>query len=706
MTSAAVSREQRWHRSNPCPVCGGWPGLPQGQGRRCHGFLSADGLYAHCSREEYSGAMQPGRDDLYAHLLAGACRCGRQHGANAAPASGINGAKTGKRLAMTTRYEVRDVDGQLVAVHVRRDKPDGSKSFAWARPDGTSGLGGRRVETLPLYGAEKLRELSDGAEVVITEGEKACEALRARGVAALATVTGAHGAPGDEALRPLVHLEPVLWADNDDEGRRHMERIAARLRALGARPRVVAWPDVPPKGDAADFTGSDEEVRDLLDAARPWQAPSGIDLAALLDQVVAFIRRYVVMDARQVDAAALWVAHTHVIEVADVTPYLHVTSAEKRSAKTLLLEVAELLVAKAWPTGRVTAAVLARKVDAEQPTLLLDESDAAFNGDKEYGETLRGILNTGYRRGGAYSCCVGQGANLTYRDFSTFGPKAIAGLGRLPDTVADRCIRIELKRQAPNEKAAKFRRRRVEPEAKLIRRDLERWAVVGAPMLGDAEPEVPDALDDRAGDVWEPLFAIADLAGGDWPQRARSAALSLSAGDGREDDSLGVRLLCDIKAVFEERGVERLPSGELATALQRIEESPWGDLRGKPIDPPGLARRLKPYGVKPKNVRLAHDRQAKGYERADFEDAWRRYMPNQPSHPSQASQSSDSAWAVGTAGTPGTGNPGVGKTDSKGDGLFAEDPVACPECAALIPPPARHSAPLRGKGQQACRVCP
>ena len=162
--------------------------------------------------------------------------------------------------------------------------------------------------------------------------------------------------------------------------------------------------------------------------------------ADLLDKVESFVRRYVVLTDAQATTVALWAAHTHALDAFNCTPYLSVTSADKQSGKTRLLEVLDLLVAKPWFTGRATAAVLVRKIDKEQPTLLLDESDAAFRGEKEYAETLRGLLNTGFKRNGRYSMCVGQGAAISYKDFSTFCPKAIAGIGKLPDTVADRSI--------------------------------------------------------------------------------------------------------------------------------------------------------------------------------------------------------------------------------------------------------------------------
>jgi hypothetical protein len=155
-----------------------------------------------------------------------------------------------------------------------------------------------------------------------------------------------------------------------------------------------------------------------------------------LHQAERYVRRFVVLADDQLATVALWVAHTHAFGAATAAPYLSVSSAEMESGKTRTLEVLRVLVANPWFTGRTTAAALTRKIDKTAPTLLLDEGDPAFNGDKQYAETLRGVLNTGYREGGAVTVCIGQGANLDVRDLSTFCPKAIAGIGKLPDTVS------------------------------------------------------------------------------------------------------------------------------------------------------------------------------------------------------------------------------------------------------------------------------
>ena len=177
-------------------------------------------------------------------------------------------------------------------------------------------------------------------------------------------------------------------------------------------------------------------------------------------------------------------------------------SAVKQSGKTRLLEVLEPVVPSPWLTGRVSAAVLTRKVDGETPTLLLDESDAAFTHHSAYAEALRSILNSGYRRSGVSSLCVGQGRRMSYRDFSTFCPKALAGIGTLPDTVTDRSIRIALKRRAPDERVDRFRLRDARRVGAPLRARLEAWRGRAAEALRDAEPTLPRALGDRSADVW------------------------------------------------------------------------------------------------------------------------------------------------------------------------------------------------------------
>ena len=141
-----------------------------------------------------------------------------------------------------------------------------------------------------------------------------------------------------------------------------------------------------------------------------------------------------------------------------------------------------------------------------------------------------------------------------------------------------------------------------------------------------ARPEMPTGIEDRDADMWEPLLAIADAAGGDWPNRARDAAVELVGAAKEAEPSLGIKVLADCKTVFDESGKVSLPTSVILASLIELPESPWGDLKGKPINDRMLALRLRQYGIKSRQIRVG-DRTVKGYDRADFHDVWIRYLP-------------------------------------------------------------------------------
>jgi hypothetical protein len=401
----------------------------------------------------------------------------------------------------------------------------------------------------------------------------------------------------------------------------------ARRSALEKHPQLVkklnnAGNQGKPNGGVADtpVTSDDEHFT---------KATRGD--SALLDDVASFIRRFVCISVEQAEVLSLWTVHTHCAAAADTTPYMHVNSPEKQSGKTRLEEVEELLVANPWFTGRVSAACLTRKIDAQHPTLLLDESDAAFGSGEEYAEALRGILNSGHRRGGSTSCCVGVGANIRFKDFSTFCPKMLAGLNSLPGTIASRSIPIRMQRKTRETQVERFRRKKVEPEAAKLRRRIAAWSKAQLKRLREIDPELPFELSDRQADGAEPLLAIAELVGGNWPQRARDALVKLCTSSDAEDSSLGVRLLCDIAELFSTTKVVKLRSQELVDKLTEIETSPWAECNyGKKLTTHGLAKLLKPFEIFPRNIRFDAVTVKRGYRLAFFLDAWLRYAPAVP----------------------------------------------------------------------------
>jgi len=175
--------------------------------------------------------------------------------------------------ARKTRYQIRNSEGVLIAVHIRIDKTDGTKDFKWER-DGRIGLSGLKVASLPLYRTEHLRDLEGAPTVVVTEGEKAADWLAKHGIAAVGTVTGASSTPDDSALEPIRRFTVALWPDADPQGHDHMRRIAERLLAFGITPLWIEWQGYRKGADAADVRGGTDELMRIVGEARP-RSPDG-----------------------------------------------------------------------------------------------------------------------------------------------------------------------------------------------------------------------------------------------------------------------------------------------------------------------------------------------------------------------------------------------------------------------------------------------
>jgi hypothetical protein len=365
-------------------------------------------------------------------------------------------------------------------------------------------------------------------------------------------------------------------------------------------------------------------LRRRLAVAEVFQ-PEG---AGLLDEVEVLLRRFVVFPSDEAAiATVLWAAHTHFMDKWDTTPRIAFLSPEPASGKSRVLEILELLVPRPALAVNMSAAALFRLVGSEEglPTILFDEIDTVFGPKAKEHEDVRGLLNAGYRRG-SYTYRAKSGiAGVVTEKIEAYSAVALAGLGNLPDTILSRSIIIRMKRRAPNEPVEPYRRRLHARDGNALRDRLAQWADAISGQVNWPE-ELPPSIQDRDADIWEPLIAMADLAGGEWPARSREAAVALVA-TAQEDGnaSLAVRLLADIRLVFGEE--EQIPSIALVTALCNLDDAPWGDMRGKPLDSRRLARILASYGVKPGTIRTAFGATPKGYKREAFHDAWQRYLP-------------------------------------------------------------------------------
>ena len=331
-------------------------------------------------------------------------------------------------------------------------------------------------------------------------------------------------------------------------------------------------------------------------------------LADLLDETRSFLRRFVVVDEMELDAIALWVAHTYVFDLAYATPYLHAHSPEPGSGKTTLLDVLAVLVKNPIDADNLSEATLFRLIDAKTPTLLLDEVDAVFgkkNSDSTEG--IRQVLNSGYRKGKKAWRCVPPSHEV--KPFDVFCPKALSGLRELPGTLAHRSIPVGMKPPLPSDVYEDFDSEQAVGEAEDLRRNLEAWAEEAQEVLrrGELKPPKLPELDARGNEIWRLLFRIADQAGGDWPERARTTAGELSGSDRRHRDaSAGVKILGHVKDVFSE---ERMFCGALVDALNEIDDAPYGGWNsGAGITTRELGKKLIDYGVRAKAIRIGDDR--------------------------------------------------------------------------------------------------
>lgn len=387
----------------------------------------------------------------------------------------------------------------------------------------------------------------------------------------------------------------------------------------------------------------------VLPEVEPW--PESVDGTALLAALVSVIRHHVSLPRHAAEAVALWVVWSYSIDLFDIAPRLAVLSPEKRCGKTTLLEIVSCLAPRPLLVSGITPSAIFRTIEAAKPTLLIDEADTFTDGNEE----LRGILNSGHTR--ASACIIRTvGDNFEPWAFSTWCPMVLAAIGALPGTVEDRAIVIPMQRKAPGESVAPFprsgtRAAALRAELHRLAQRIKRWTDDHASALAETEPVIPAELHDRAGDNWRPLLAIAEQIGGEWPERARKAAMGLSGAASTDGESIKVQLLGDIKAAFETKECDRFASQELCDELVAMEERPWSEWKkGKPISPAQLARLLKPFGVSSRNLKQPDDSVLKGYLLTDFEDAFTRYLPSSTENPvskrypaTSRSQSGDSS---------------------------------------------------------------
>jgi Protein of unknown function (DUF3631) len=364
------------------------------------------------------------------------------------------------------------------------------------------------------------------------------------------------------------------------------------------------------------------------------EVDEGVELttrtAELLDDITQFLARFVVYPSRhELTAHVLWIAHAWLMDCWESTPRIAFLSPEPSSGKSRALEVTEPLVPRPVHSVNTSPAYLFRKVSdsAGPPTILYDEIDTVFGPKAKDNEDIRGMLNAGHRKGATAGRCVVRGKEVFTEELPAYCAVALAGLDDLPDTIMTRSVVVRMRRRAGDEQIEPWRPRRIKPDAQHLYTRLAKWSIAAKNVLvDDFWPEMPIGVDDRDADVWEALVAVADLGGERWAKVARVAAVTLVAAAKKRPPTIGVLLLRHIKKVFDGSDRDKLPTEDILKGLASVPEAPWLTIRkGEPIDDRGLASRLRKYGISSKPQRVG-EAVFKGYSRAQFTDAWKRYV--------------------------------------------------------------------------------
>ncbi|SRR5579885_2357059 len=404
-----------------------------------------------------------------------------------------------------------------------------------------------------------------------------------------------------EIIRKLAELSPIAY---------DRVRIAS-AEGLSIRPATL------------DKLVKNAQTNTQTDTSAPyeeielWNEP--ITPSELLDEIATTVRRFIVCQNETVIAVTLWVAMTWFIDVIQVAPLAIITAPEKRCGKSQLLFLLSKLVNRPLAASNITPAALFRSIDLWHPTLLIDEADTFMRENEE----LRGLINCGHTRDSAMIVRA-VGEEFVPKTFFVWGAKALAGIGRLSDTIMDRAIELELRRRKPDEAVERLRH----AEADLFQRmasKLARFAYDYSHIVRVAKSMLPDCLNDRAQDNWEPLLAIAEVASDEWAKSARAAAIKISGGVERSQ-SLSIELLADIEEIIETKQTDRISTADLIAGLCSDVEKPWATYnRGQSITPRQVASRLKEFGIVSNTIRLGATT-AKGYLFLQFADAFSRYL--------------------------------------------------------------------------------
>jgi len=545
------------------------------------------------------------------------------------------------RPRIVTLYSYKDGNGKLRYQQVRFEP----KGFRFRRPDGAGNwIWNLQDVSKVLY---RLPELANAKEVVVAEGEKDVETLRRVGFIATCNPGGA-GKWAEEYSKHLTDKKVIVLQDDDEPGRKHALAVAQSVARYATEVKLLL-----PFAGAKDFTewiergGTRKEFEKLVVKTKPFEPteattatavegtketmPPGDWRAKPLRGVwtvavpETFFLDYLVLPTGIALVASLWAIGTHIFETFESFPYLTITSPAKRCGKTRFGELLELICARPVMSVNISEAALFRSIAKEKPTVIIDEAEALRNRESERAQYILSILQSGYRQRAFVLRCVGRSYEV--EKFPVYCPKAILAIGNLPDTLMDRSIVVSMRRHLPTEVVARFRHRSASEQALGIVSAITSWMEKHKSEIAKAyHKQKLNFLKDREADIWEPLFAIASVAVPERLDELKQIATRLSSEKAGldVDDTEGLRLLADIRAICGSTKQRHLATTQLILKLKSDMESHWGE----DLTPVKLARLLRPFGISSRQLWVGGSN-VRGYAYEELKSAFDRYLSSE-----------------------------------------------------------------------------
>lgn len=403
----------------------------------------------------------------------------------------------------------------------------------------------------------------------------------------------------DETIQRLAGLSEIQY---DQCREAEAENLSIRVSTLDKLVKLERMTDRTP---------------DIVETIEPWA--DSVDLGQVLKQIEQQINAYAVLPNGSATAVSLWVASAYLMNEFRIFPKLIIFSPEKRCGKSTVLDLVEAFSPRALFASSISQAAIYRVIEAHQPTLIIDEADT-FVANRN--DEMVGIINSGHSKNRARVVRCEGDDNKT-RAFSTWSPMVLASIKALQGTIMDRGICIELRRKMNHEKIQRIPADLTQ-QMKRFRQQLAKWSMDNAKDVATSQIEPPHSGNDRAVDNWIPLFTLAKLAGGNWPDKVMNAYTALTHQE--EEPTAQIMLLSDIREVFKAHKGERIPSKELVDLLLGLEERPWREWRkGQPMTQNSLAKLLGLFKIHSKTIRY-FNQPCKGFDKSQFDDAFTRYL--------------------------------------------------------------------------------